>query len=112
MCRDRVEKEEFTLTHEFLAEMLGVRRPTVTVIAATLQTAGVIAYHRGAIRILNRKKALPVNARGVLEKVDRFPSPGVTAKHPQGGRPCPPAYCITALASSAIAMFGNLLRPA
>jgi CRP-like cAMP-binding protein len=56
MCRDRVEKEEFVLTHEFLAEMLGVRRQTVTVIAGTLQTAGVITYHRGVIRILNRKK--------------------------------------------------------
>jgi CRP-like cAMP-binding protein len=56
MCRDRVEKEEFTLTHEFLAEMLGVRRQTVTVIAGTLQTASVITYHRGVIRILNRKK--------------------------------------------------------
>jgi CRP-like cAMP-binding protein len=55
MCRDRVEKEEFTLTHEFLAEMLGVRRQTVTVIAGTLQTASLITYHRGVIRILNRK---------------------------------------------------------
>jgi CRP-like cAMP-binding protein len=55
MCRDRVEKEEFVLTHEFLAEMLGVRRQTVTVIAGTLQTAGLITYHRGTIRILNRK---------------------------------------------------------
>jgi CRP-like cAMP-binding protein len=56
MCRDRVGKEEFMLTHEFLAEMLGVRRQTVTVIAGTLQTAGVITYHRGVIRIFNRKK--------------------------------------------------------
>src|SRR3984893_7542605 len=56
MCRDRVEKEEFVLTHEFLAEMLGVRRQTVTVTAGTLQTAGVISYHRGVIRILNRKR--------------------------------------------------------
>ena len=56
MCRDRVETDEFTLTHEFLAEMLGVRRQTVTVIAGTLQTARLISYHRGVIRILNRKK--------------------------------------------------------
>jgi CRP-like cAMP-binding protein len=55
MCRDRVETEEFVLTHEFLAEMLGVRRQTVTVIAGKLQTAGLITYHRGVIRILNRK---------------------------------------------------------
>src|ERR1700694_5752520 len=56
MCRDRVEKEEFLLTHEFLAEMLGVRRQTVTVIAGTLQASDIITYHRGVIRILNRKK--------------------------------------------------------
>ena len=56
MCRDRVEKEEFVLTHEFLAEMLGVRRQTVTLTAGTLQKAGIISYRRGAIRILNRKK--------------------------------------------------------
>lgn len=56
MCRDRVEKEEFMLTHEFLAEMLGVRRQTVTVIAGTLQTASLITYRRGVIRILNRRR--------------------------------------------------------
>jgi Crp-like helix-turn-helix domain len=44
------------LTHEFLAEMLGVRRQTVSVIAAKLQTANVISYRRGVIRILNPKK--------------------------------------------------------
>jgi CRP-like cAMP-binding protein len=53
MCRDRVETEEFVLTHEFLAEMLGVRRQTITVIAGTLQSASLITYHRGVIRILN-----------------------------------------------------------
>jgi CRP-like cAMP-binding protein len=55
LCHDRVKKQEFTLTHEFLAEMLGVRRQTVTVIAGTLQTASLITYHRGVIRIVDRK---------------------------------------------------------
>jgi len=56
MCRDRVGKEEFVLTHEFLAEMLGVSRQTVTVIAGTLQAANIITYHRGVVRILNGDK--------------------------------------------------------
>ena len=56
MCRDRVDHEEFTLTHEFLAEMLGVRRQTVTAIAGMLQTASLITYRRGVLRIVNRKK--------------------------------------------------------
>jgi CRP-like cAMP-binding protein len=55
MCHDRVEKGEFMLTHEFLAEMLGVRRQTVTVIAGALQAARVITYRRGVVRILNRQ---------------------------------------------------------
>ena len=54
MSHDRVEKKEFVLTHEFLAKMLGVRRQTVTVIAGTLQTAGILSYRRGVVRILNR----------------------------------------------------------
>jgi CRP-like cAMP-binding protein len=56
MCCDRVDTEEFTLTHEFLAEMLGVRRQSVTVIAGTLQAASLITYRRGVIHILNRKR--------------------------------------------------------
>jgi CRP-like cAMP-binding protein len=56
MCHDRVAKDEFALTHEFLAEMLGVRRQTVTAIAGMLQTSSIISYRRGRLRILNRKK--------------------------------------------------------
>jgi CRP-like cAMP-binding protein len=54
MTHDRVGQEEFILTQEFLAEMLGVRRQSVTVIAGTLQTAGFITYRRGMMRIVNR----------------------------------------------------------
>jgi CRP-like cAMP-binding protein len=55
MTQDRVGKEEFVLTQEFLAEMLGVRRQTVTVFAGTLQTAGFINYRRGVMRIISRE---------------------------------------------------------
>ena len=54
MCRDRVGADEFPLTQEFLATMLGVRRATVTVAAGTLQTAGLIAYRHGQVKILDR----------------------------------------------------------
>lgn len=42
------------MTHEFLALMLGVNRPTVTLSAATLQDAGLISYQRGVMTILDR----------------------------------------------------------
>lgn len=51
--RDRVDADEFPLTHEFLAQMLGVRRATVTVTAGTLQKAGLIEYQRGIVRVLD-----------------------------------------------------------
>jgi CRP-like cAMP-binding protein len=53
MARDRVQGNEFYLTHEFLAYMLGVRRSGVTVAAGTLSQAGLIAYKRGKITILD-----------------------------------------------------------
>ncbi len=52
---DGVAADEFHLTHEFFAQILGVRRATVTECAGRLQRAGVIRYHRGQIRIVNRR---------------------------------------------------------
>jgi CRP-like cAMP-binding protein len=49
MAHDRMESEEFPLTQEFAAMMLGATRPTVTVVAGTLQKAGLITYHRGQV---------------------------------------------------------------
>jgi CRP-like cAMP-binding protein len=46
--------DEFQLTQEFLSEMLGVRRPSVSVAAGTLQNAGLIEYRRGKITVLDR----------------------------------------------------------
>jgi len=55
MSHDRVGADEFPLTHEFLAQMLGVCRPTLTAVAGALQRAGLISYHRGTITVLDRK---------------------------------------------------------
>ena len=54
MTQDRLQTDEFALTHEFFAAMVGASRPQVSLAAATLQRAGVIAYRRGIMRILDR----------------------------------------------------------
>jgi len=55
MCQDRVDSEVLFLTHEFLANMLGTGRPTVTLASGVLQRAGLIENLRGTVRIVNRK---------------------------------------------------------
>jgi CRP-like cAMP-binding protein len=55
MAHDRVRRDEFELSHEFLAMMLGATRPTVTVVAGALQKAGLIHYRHGRITIRDRK---------------------------------------------------------
>jgi CRP-like cAMP-binding protein len=55
MSHDRVPGNEFSLTQEFLAEMLGVRRAGVTQVAGLLKRKGLIDYRRGIIRIVSRK---------------------------------------------------------
>jgi CRP-like cAMP-binding protein len=53
-CADRIGSEQLLLTQEFLAEMLGVRRTTVTLLAQELQKRGILRYSRGRITILDR----------------------------------------------------------
>ena len=54
MSQDRVGRNRFDLTQEFLAEMLGVRRPGVTVAMGILEKAGLITHGRGYITVTNR----------------------------------------------------------
>jgi CRP-like cAMP-binding protein len=54
MTHDRVDRDDFELTHELIAQMLGVRRATVTEIAGALQDAGAIRYARGVMSVVNR----------------------------------------------------------
>lgn len=53
-CADRAASDTIPLTQEFLAEMLGVRRTSVTEVASKVQSAGAITYSRGVIKILDR----------------------------------------------------------
>jgi CRP-like cAMP-binding protein len=53
--RDRIDGDVIALTQDFLAQMLAVRRPTVTLIAQKLQSAGLIRYRRGRITITDHE---------------------------------------------------------
>lgn len=55
MSQDRVGRDEFNLTQTFLSQMLGVRRPAVTVAVGILEKAGLIAHRRARIRIVDRQ---------------------------------------------------------
>jgi CRP-like cAMP-binding protein len=55
MMHDRAEADRLPLTHEFLSQMLGANRATVSLAAGTFQQAGLIRYARGSVTILNRE---------------------------------------------------------
>ncbi|MGS5086253.1 Crp/Fnr family transcriptional regulator [Hydrogenophaga sp. A37] len=54
MSQDRALTDTFHVTHEFMALMLGVRRVGVTMAAGALQQSGIIRYHRGELKVLDR----------------------------------------------------------
>ncbi len=86
MSHDRVGVDEFAITHEFLGQMLGSRRATVTLSAGILQAAGLIHYHRGHVSILDREglEGVACECYGSIKReLDRVGAPGL------GGAPQP-----------------------
>src|SRR5579863_6981501 len=82
MMHDRAEGEALPYTHEFLSEMLGANRKSVTVAAQAMQTAGLISYRRGTIQVLDRQgleKASCECYAIVKERFDAFLTPPSTA---------------------------------
>jgi CRP-like cAMP-binding protein len=68
--RDRIESDTLPVTQEFLSEMLGVRRTTVTLVARALQEAGLIKYRRGVIHIedVERLKESACECYGAVDR--------------------------------------------
>ena len=54
MCQDRIDREKLVVTHEFLAQMLGTGRPSVSLAAGILQRGGLIDNGRGTVTIVDR----------------------------------------------------------
>lgn len=69
MCQDRFDSQLLPLTHEFLAQMLGTGRPSVSLAAGMLEKAGLIENMRGSVKILNRKslEAVACECYGVIQ---------------------------------------------
>ena len=87
MTHDRVDAAEFPMTHNFLSEMLGIRRPSVSVAAEALQNAGLITYHRGKVTVLDRVGLEAASCecyRLIRERFDRLP--GRSEADPLGRR--------------------------
>src|ERR1700730_11766963 len=82
MMHDRAEGESLPYTHEFLSQMLGANRKSVTLAAQALQMAGLISYHRGKIQVTDRaglEKASCECYAIVRERFEAFLTPPPTA---------------------------------
>jgi CRP-like cAMP-binding protein len=79
-CLDRIAGNRVSLTQEFLADMLGVQRTTVTAVARALQASGLIHYRRGVVDVLDRRGLETISCecyRRVRNTYDRLlPSAG------------------------------------
>lgn len=78
-CHDRMPSNTIALTQEFLADMLGVQRTTVTAVARALQEKGAIHYRRGLVDIIDRSllESLSCECYGVLRRTYERLLPGV-----------------------------------
>ncbi len=74
-CHDRVQSDRMPLTHEFLGQMLGAPRTTVTLAAGMLHQAGLIDYSRGHVTVKNREKLQDVACECYRVVRDEFARP-------------------------------------
>jgi hypothetical protein len=92
MMHDRADGEVLTYTHEFLSDMLGVNRKSVTLAAQGMQAVGLIEYHRGRMQVLDRpglEKASCECYAIVKARFDQFLKPPTYAvQEHTGGRTC------------------------
>src|SRR5471032_1881392 len=82
MMHDRAQGKSLPYTHEFLSHMMGANRKSVTLAAQSMQTAGLIGYHRGTMQVLDRpglEKASCECYAIVKERFDAFLTPPLTA---------------------------------
>lgn len=56
LCQDRANSDRFTITHEFLANAMGVRRSSISQAAGFLQKEGLISYIRGEVQVIDRPR--------------------------------------------------------
>lgn len=77
-CHDRISSDTVALTQEFLADMLGVQRTTVTAVARSLQEKGAIRYRRGVVDIVDRAalQQMSCECYGVIRKTYERLLPG------------------------------------
>ena len=78
MCQDRVDSELLPVTHEFLAQMLGTGRPSVSLAAGNLQRLGLIENLRGTVKVLDRK-SLEASACECYRAIQHFSSLSLTS---------------------------------